>query len=193
MGLKDVDYQSIKSYVEYEYTTENKHEYEKGEILMMSGGTINHGILCGNAYNELRSELGENTKNCRVIGSEVRIYIEKAESIVYPDAMVIRGEIEISAEDKDAVTNPLVVVEVLSKSTESYDRGDKFYKYRQLKSLKEYVLIDQEKAMVETFYKRENNIWEISRIAGIDQLIEIKSIEVSLNMRELYSGINLKD
>lgn len=193
MGLKDVDYQSIKSYVEYEYSTEAKHEYERGEILMMSGGTINHGILCGNAYNELRSEIGKNTKNCRTIGSEVRIYIEKAESIVYPDAMVICGEIETSEEDKDAVINPILVVEVLSKSTESYDRGDKFYKYRQLDSLKEYILIDQEKAVVETFYKKENNIWEISRIAGLDQLIEIKSIEVNLKMEELYSGINLKD
>ena len=193
MGLKDVDYQSIKSYVEYEYSTEPKHEYERGEILMMSGGTINHGILCGNAYNELRSEIGKDTKNCTVIGSEVRIHIEKAESIVYPDAMVICGDIEVSEEDKDAVINPILVVEVLSKSTESYDRGDKFYKYRQLVSLKEYILIDQAKAVVETFYKRENNIWEISRIAGLDQLIEIKSIGVNLKMEELYSGINLKD
>lgn len=193
MGLKDVDYQSIKSYVEYEYSTESKHEYERGEILMMSGGTINHGILCGNAYNELRNEIGKDPKNCRVIGSEVRIHIEKAESIVYPDAMVICGEIEVSEDDKDAVINPILVVEVLSKSTESYDRGDKFYKYRQLDSLKEYILIDQAKAVVETFYKKENNIWEISRIAGLDQLIEIKSIGVNLKMEELYSGINLTD
>ncbi len=193
MGLKNIDYQSIKEYVEYEYSTDSKHEYEKGEILMMSGGTINHGILCGNVYNELRRGLEKDGNNCRVIGSEVRIYIEKAESIVYPDAMVICGEIETSEEDKDAVINPILVVEVLSKSTESYDRGDKFYKYRQLDSLKEYILIDQEKAVVETFYKKENNIWEISRIAGLDQLIEIKSIEVNLKMEELYSGINLKD
>lgn len=192
MGLKNVDYQSVKEYVEYEYSTESKHEYEKGEILMMSGGTINHGILCGNVYNELRRSLEKEGNNCRVIGSEVRIYIEKAESIVYPDAMVICGEIETSEEDKDAITNPILVVEVLSKSTESYDRGDKFYKYRQLSSLKEYILIDQEKSVVETYYKREQTIWEISRIDDIGQLVEIKSLGLKIKMEELYMGIALK-
>ena len=79
---------------------------------------------------------------------------------------------------------------VLSKSTESYDRGDKFYKYRQLQSLKEYVLIDQEKPVVETFYKRENNIWEISRATGLDQTIEIKSLGLNLSLSELYIDVN---
>ena len=189
MGLKEIDYQSINEYTAFEYSTEAKHEYEKGKILMMTGGTINHGILCGNVYNELRRGIEKDSSSCRVIGSEVRIHIEKAESIVYPDAMVICGDIETSAEDKDAVTNPILIVEVLSKSTESYDRGDKFYKYRQLPSLKEYILIDQEKAVVETFYKREETIWEISRVDDIEQVVEIKSLGLKINMAELYLGI----
>ncbi len=193
MGLKDVDYWSIERYIQYEYTTEAKHEYERGEILMMSGGTINHGVLCGNAYNELRNGLEKSPKNCRALGSEIRIYIDKAESIVYPDAMVICGEIETSQEDKDAVVNPILVVEVLSKSTESYDRGDKFYKYRQLKSLKEYILINQDKAVVETFYKKADNVWEISRISGLNASIELQSIGVHLDMQSLYRDLKLID
>lgn len=191
MGLNFFDYSSIENYVEYEYSTEAKHEYEKGQILMMSGGTINHGLLCGNAYNELRRGLDKSDLNCRVIGSEVRIHVEKAESIVYPDAMVVCGEIETSKEDKDAIINPIMVVEVLSKSTESYDRGDKFHKYRQLDSLKEYILVNQEKAVVETFYKKDSNIWEIARVSGLDQKVEIKSLSLILTMKELYIGIKL--
>ena len=190
MGVKKPDFQTIRDYIEYEYSSETKHEYERGEILAMSGGTINHGILCGNAYSELRENIGKSKIKCRAIGSEVRIHIKKADSIVYPDAMVICGEIEVSEEDSEAVTNPILVVEVLSKSTESYDRGDKFYKYRQLSSFKEYILIDQEKPVVETFYKRENNIWEISRVSGIDKSIEIKSLGLQIKMTELYINVS---
>lgn len=190
MGLKNIDFQLIKDYVEYEDSSENKHEYERGEILMMSGGSINHGILCGNAYSELREKIGKNKLDCRAIGSEVRIHIKSCESIVYPDSMVICGEIEVSEEDQEAIKNPVLVVEVLSKSTESYERGDKFYKYRQLEPLREYILIDQEKPVVETFYKRENNIWEISRYSGLEKTIEIKSLGIKIKMQELYINVN---
>ncbi|MEZ5042823.1 MAG: Uma2 family endonuclease [Saprospiraceae bacterium] len=190
--MKNIDFQSIADYIEYESASETKHEYEKGEILMMSGGTINHGILCGNAYNELRKKVGNDKKKCSVIGSEVRIHIQSVNSIVYPDAMVICGEIEVSQEDEEAIINPLIVVEVLSKSTESYDRGDKFYKYRQLDSIKEYLLIDQEKPMVESFYKRENNIWEISRVSGLEKSLKVKSIGIEINLEDLYVNVKWK-
>lgn len=106
--------------------------------------------------------------------------------------MVVCGEIETSEADVDAVINPILVVEVLSKSTESYDRGDKFHKYRQLGSLKEYILINQAKVVVETFYKKEDNIWEISRVSGLDKSIEIKSLELKLKMSDLYTGVKLE-
>lgn len=190
MAIKKPDLRSIGEYLEYEYVAQGKHEYEKGEIFAMFGGTINHGVLCGNVYNELRRKIEAGDANCRVIGSEVRIHIQRADSIVYPDAMVICEELQVSKEDSEAVINPTLIAEVLSKSTESYDRGDKFYKYRQLPSLKEYVLIDQEKPVVETFYKRENNIWEISRATGLEEVIEIKCLGFNLSLRELYVDVN---
>ena len=193
MGVKKAEYQTIQEYLKHEYSSEIKHEYEGGQILAMSGGTINHGLLCGNAYSELRKNTEKEKIQCRTIGSEVRIHIKQADSIVYPDAMIICGDIEISDDDNEAVTNPILIVEVLSKSTESYDRGDKFYKYRQLSSFKEYILIDQEKPVVETFYKRENNIWEISRTTGLENTVEIKSVGIQIKMSDLYVNINWKE
>jgi Uma2 family endonuclease len=190
MGVKKTNYSSISQYLEVEYDSSIKHEYEGGKILAMTGGSINHGILCGNAYNELRSGLKKGQGNCNALGSEIRIHIKAADSIVYPDAMVICGKIEASSEDADAVTNPIIIVEVLSKSTESYDRGDKFYKYRQLDTLKEYILVAQDKPVVETFYKRESNVWEIARFIGLDTMIELKSLDITISMKELYVNID---
>lgn len=193
MGIKKPDFLSIREYLDFEYAAQNKHEYDRGEIFAMSGGTINHGVLCGNAYNELRKNIEADNIKCRTFGSEIRIHIKPADSIVYPDAMVVCGDLEISEEDKEAIINPILIVEVLSKSTESYDRGDKFYKYRQLESFKEYILADQEKAVVETFFKRDANIWEISRISGLDQVITIKSLGIKIKMSELYLDIYWKN
>lgn len=191
MGVQKAKYFSIGQYLELEEDAQVKHEYERGEILAMTGGSINHGILCGNAYSELRTELKKNGINCNAFGSEIRIHIEVADSIVYPDAMVICGAIETSSADTEAVINPILVVEVLSKSTESYDRGDKFYKYRQLDSFKEYILIAQQKPIVETFYKRESNVWEIARFTGLDATVEIKSVGLKIPMAELYVNVGV--
>jgi Uma2 family endonuclease len=104
--------------------------------------------------------------------------------------MVICGEIKVSESDKDSVINPTLIVEILSKSTGEYDRGDKFYKYRQIESFKEYVLVNQEKAVVEVFYKKENKIWEISRIEGLSKNINLQSIGVEIKMSNLYLNVN---
>ena len=185
MGITKIDYSSIAEYVAIENTAQSKCEYEKGKILAMTGGSINHGILCGNAYNELRTAIANKKINCDAFGSEIRIHIQKAESIVYPDSMIICGNIETSDEDTEAVTNPVLIVEVLSKSTESYDRGDKFYKYRQLPSFLEYVLVSQDKPVVETFYRKDNNVWEIARYTGLDTIIKLKCLDLKIDMKNL--------
>ncbi len=192
MGVKKAAQISIEQYLEHEYNTPLKHEYEKGAILAMTEGSINHGILCGNVYSELRAGLtlaGE--EGCSALGSEIRIHIEEADAIVYPDAMVICGGIETSADDQEAVTNPRLVVEVLSDSTESYDRGDKFHKYRQLDTLEEYVLVAQDKPVVETYYRKEANVWEIARFVGKAQQLQLKSIGLTLALEALYTDVQL--
>ncbi len=187
MGIeKEEQHASISAYLELEAKSEIKHEYEDGLILAMSGGTIIHGVLCGNIYAEIRRKLKNNRSDCKVLGSEVRIRIKEKASFVYPDAMVICDKIEVSETDKNAIVNPVLVVEVLSESTESYDRGDKFFKYRQLKSLKEYVLINQYKPMVEIFYKKDDNVWEILRTVSLEKSFTLKSINATIKMDELY-------
>lgn len=190
MGIKQTQC-SIKEYLAHEADTSTKHEFERGEILAMTGGSINHGILCGNAYNEIRKHIEQSGKECSTFGSEIRIHIDAMDSIVYPDAMVICEEMATSDKDPDAVINPILVVEVLSKSTESYDRGDKFYKYRQLPSIQEYVLISQDKPVVETFFRKETHIWEIARFVGLEKMIYLKSLAIHFPMANLYHSVNL--
>ncbi len=191
MGIKKPKYKSISTYLKAESISEIKHEFENGEILAMSGGSINHGILCGNIYSEIRKGLKDNTSDCKVFGSEIRIHIKENNSIVYPDAMVICGALEVSDEDKNAVKNPVLIVEVLSKSTANYDRGDKFYKYRQLTSFKEYLLINQDKKVVEIFLKNEDQRWEIIRISEQNEYVTLQSIDVRIRMDDLYKNISL--
>ncbi len=192
MDLTQSNYYSIQDYLAFESQSEFKHEYEKGLILAMSGGSINHGDLCGNIYSEIRKGLNNNEADCKVYGSEIKVHIKTSESFVYPDAMVICGGLEVSEDDKNAVINPKLIVEVLSKSTANYDRGDKFYKYRELASFREYVLINQDKAVVDIFYKNEeDNKWEIDRKMGLNSSFELKSIGIQVDMRELYKNIEL--
>lgn len=189
MGVKKINFITIGEYIELEEASEAKHEYENGTVLAMTGGSLNHGFLCGNIYNELRTGIRNNQMSCKVVGSEVRVHIKQADAIVYPDTMVICEEINTSDEDKEAIINPLVIVEVLSKSTESYDRGDKFYKYSKLASFKEYLLIHQDKAVVETFFRTDENTWEIDRFIGLDRVVQLKSLPLSIEMEKLYDSV----
>ena len=93
----------------------------------MAGRTLNHGLICGNIFGEIRTALRNKKRNCTPINSEVKLYIQSKNSFLYPDTMVICGDIEISDDEPNVVTNPTVIIEVLSKSTASYDRGDKFF------------------------------------------------------------------
>lgn len=155
----------------------------------MAGGTLPHGLICGNIFGELRMKLKEKDSSCVVINSDVKLNVFSENSFLYPDAMVICGEIEMAKQEKNAVTNPVLIVEVLSKSTASYDRGHKFYLYRQIETLQEYVLIEQDKPQVE-IYKRTANLWDITRIKGINKQVYFSSLELSIPMKDIYERIN---
>ncbi len=133
----------------------------------------------------LREGLKNKNSSCKVINSEIKLHVQSKNNFLYPDAMVICGDIKKSQDDPNAVTNPVLIVEVLSKTTSSYDRGDKFYFYRQIKSLQEYVLIEQDKALIE-IYKREAGLWEIMRISGLENEIYLSSLEISVPLHEIY-------
>ena len=185
---------TIEEYILYESDTGVKHEYHDGGIYALAGGSLEHALLIGNIYSELRNGLRKDGSNCKPITNDAKLYIDKENKYLYPDTMVICGEIERSENIKDAVTNPILIVEVLSQSTTEYDRGDKFYFYRQIPSLQEYVLIEQGRNVVEVFYKKDRKgLWRISRYEGLDQMIKLQSINIEISMKELYFDIDINN
>jgi len=153
---------SVKEYVQYEIESNTKFEYHDGKIYALAGGTVNHGKICGNAF-------------------------ESTNSYVYPDSMVVCGEEEGENDAKNAVSNPVLIIEVLSKSTAAYDRGDKLYLYRGIPSFKEYVLIEQDKHVVDVHFKQKNSdLWSLTRYEGLDKVIYLQSLAIEISMKELY-------
>jgi Uma2 family endonuclease len=180
---------TIEEYLSIEIESGQKHEFHDGSIFAMAGRTIEHGLVAGNIYGELKFGLRQGARAaCTVLNSEIKLHIVSINKILYPDAMVICGEIKKSAKEPNAVTNPSIIVEVLSRSTESYDRGDKFFFYRQIPSLETYILIDQYEPKVEIFSKKQN-MWEIDRIIGKNEIIPKEIFGVEIALSAIYEGV----
>lgn len=188
MEAKKLNYLSIQEYLSIESESDKKYEFHDGFIVSMAGGSLNHGFICGNIFAELRSALKAKNSDCKVFNSEIKLHIKSQNRFLYPDAMVICGEIQQSEEEIEALTNPKVIVEVLSKSTAHYDRGDKFYFYRQIESLEAYILIEQEKALIE-IYQRKGQFWQITRVEGLEETLFIPSLNLNLKLAEIYQDV----
>lgn len=186
MGEKDLDRYSIKDYLDIDNQSDIKNEYDNGFIKAMSGGTLNHGIIGNNINSEINNHLKSSNQDCTSVNGDVRIFIEKANSFVYPDGMIVCGKIETHKKDAHSIINPKLVIEVLSKSTESYDRGDKFHKYCSLDSFSEYVLIDQYKPVVDTLFRSEKDVWKMVTIIGLDKSVYLNSIDTFIQMEDIY-------
>lgn len=181
---------SVQAYIQQEQESGIRYEYHDGTIYALAGGTINHGKLCGNIYAELRNKLKANNSGCNAFTGEIKLGIERKNTFVYPNAMVICEEINTAKEDDNAVTNPVLIAEVLSKTTADYDRGDKFYLYRQIPSLQEYVLIEQSKPVVEVYYKKKGTeFWSINRYEGLDTAVSLRSLKITIPLSDLYFDI----
>lgn len=178
----------VEEYLVIEREAREKYEYHDGYIYAMAGGTLNHGLICGNIFGEIRAALKAKHSDCRAMSSEIKLHVASQNSFLYPDTMVICGAIEPSAIEPNAVTNPTVIVEVLSKTTATYDRGDKFYIYRQITSLREYVLIEQDKAQIEV-YQRQADLWKITRVTGLDQQLQLSSLNVVVPLAAIYEDV----
>lgn len=197
VALSEITY-SIQEYLSVEKEAIERCEYYDGFIRGMSGATINHGVLCNNIGTILNVGNQKKEKNCTAIGSEVKVRIEKTNSFVYPDAMLICGDIETSEQDQNietseqdqnAVVNPILIVEVLSNSTERHDRSDKFRMYCSLPSFREYVLIDQYKAIVDVLYKADPTYWKMTSAIGLDQSFYLHTLDLEVQMTTLYRGV----
>lgn len=179
---------SLEEYLKIEKETETKYEFHDGTLIAMAGGTIEHGLISGNTFMALGLALRTVNENCRPINSEVKLYIASLKKYLYPDGMVICGDIERSNEHQNAIENPIIIIEVLSKSTEGYDRGDKFFFYKQIPSLQEYILIDQHNPRID-LYTRKSDLWKITRTEGLEKSVSIASLNIQIALKEVYRDV----
>jgi Uma2 family endonuclease len=176
-----------EEYFLFEASAQEKHEYENGEIFAMSGGTFLHGLIGGNVLTALNNALLG--KNRFTVGSDVKVGVKKYDSFMYPDAMVICGKVEFAEGRKDVVKNPVLIVEVLSDSTESYDRGRKFKKYQSLPSFREYVLVSQTEPIIETYFRQDDPHWLYTLTEGLEAAIQLRTIDGEIRLSDVYQRV----
>jgi len=185
---------TLEEYVELERSTNTKYEYHDGEVFALAGGKLNHSRLCSRILVELTNQLKSKKSNCEVFNSDTKLHTEKFNKYFYPDTMVVCGDFQHPENFEDAITNPTLIVEVLSDSTEAYDRGEKFKKYQSLPTFLEYVLISQYKPLVEVFYRESNsNIWQINYYEGLEATFKLQSLSIEITMKALYEGVVFKE
>lgn len=178
---------TVEEYLARERVAPHKSEYYRGAIFAMSGGTPRHNTTGGNIFASLRGRLRGSA--CRPYNSDQRIRTSPNGLSTYPDVSVVCGEFQLDSQDRDAIVNPRVIFEVLSKSTESYDRGKKFDLYRQLESLREYVLVAQDEPHVERFLRQEDGSWLLTFYTGLEASLQLTTLECVLPLSEIYEDV----
>jgi len=177
---------SIEEYLEMENAALEKHEYYQGEIFAMSGAKTPHNIVSRNMLVALAQKL--KGKRCQPFGSDMRIHIEANTLFTYPDISIVCGDIVTLNNDDYNVLNPSVLIEVLSPSTKNYDRGEKFKLYRDIPTLKEYILIDSLSVNIEVFRLNENNHWELEEYKLVAQTLKLQTVQAEIPLAEIYEG-----
>ncbi len=183
-------YISPEEYFDMEEAAEYKSEYYHGEIFAMSGASHNHNMIAVNILASLYNSLRDS--DCVVYPGDMKVQIEEAEHYVYPDVSVVCGDIEFAENRDDTVTNPVVIIEILSKSTKSYDKGDKFKSYRKISSLRDYILVDQYTCSVEHFYKNDAGKWALDEFEDLNESFKIRSVGAELSLNAIYYRIKVK-
>ena len=180
---------TIEEYLEMENAAVEKSEYYKGEIYAMSGAKLTHNIIYKNVFGELYLKL--KGRSCQPYGSDLRIHIPNNTLFTYPDITIICGKVETLNDDKYNALNPTIIIEILSPSTKNYDRGDKFKLYRDIPSLKEYILINSTGIEVEAYRIIEKGHWELQEYTDIKEILLLPSINFSITLQEIYEGVEL--
>jgi Uma2 family endonuclease len=178
-------------YLELEQKAEFKSEYRNGEIVPMAGGTTNHNRISLNLATNLTFRL--KAQNYEVYMSDIRLWIPPNRQYTYPDVMLIQGEPIYLENTTSTVTNPRLIVEVLSKSTGNYDRGEKFDYYRTIPELQEYILIDQSCYHLMQYVKTNEGKWLLTDYTQVEEIIKLGSIDLILTMNDIYDRVNFSE
>jgi len=174
-------------YLEFERRAECKSEFFQGEMFAMAGGTPLHSLIATNFARELGNRLGGGP--CVVYNSDLRMKAEACGLYTYPDVSVVCGELRYADEQEDTVVNPKLIVEVLSDSTEAYDRGAKFELYRQIPSLQEYLLASQRQPRIEQFIRRPGEEWLWREASGRDAKLVLPSLNITIALAEVFAKV----
>ena len=176
-----------EEYFELLEASDIKLEYHYGFIVAMAGGKPNNSLIATNLRRRIAERLDD--RDCLVYDSDLAVEMDEGNRYVFPDATIVCGEQLFSEYNQNALTNPVLIIEVLSKSTENYDKGDKFRFYRGIPSLKEYVLISPDRPVVESFYREGEGLWRISTASGLDSSIHLYSLNIDIPLAQIYAKV----
>jgi len=189
MSTQSLPLVTPEEYLDYDRASDVKNEYVFGEIVSMAGGSPWHSLLTMNAGGALHRQLFGG--KCRVFSSDLRVCLDRHSSYAYPDVTVVCGALEYLDEKKDTVTNPKVIVEVLSPTTRNYDLGDKARMYSRLPSLTDLLLIAQDRVSIEHWRRLPHGNWEIGTVEDRQASIPIESVGCELKVADIYAGVEI--
>lgn len=178
-----------EEYLEFEVTSEERHEYVNGEIRLMTGGTPDHNEIASNLLLALKLQL--KGKPYRTLIADQRLWIGDRNLYTYPDLMVVEKPLQLQTGRTDTIINPCFIAEVLSKSTQDYDRGEKFSAYRTIASFREYLIVDQYSIHVEHYVKTAVNQWLLSEYDDSNVTLSLSTFEAQIQIADLYENIEL--
>ena len=178
---------SPQQYLEQERKAAYRSEYYSGEIFAMAGASQRHNLIASNIIREISTQF--RGRPCQTYTSDMRVKVNATGLYTYPDVVAVCGEIEFEDEDQDTLLNPVVVIEVLSRSTEAYDRGEKFAHYRRLGSVQDYLLISQDKVRVEHYARQRDDHWLLSEINSLTERVVLSSVSCELLLADIYEKI----
>jgi len=187
MSLQPQQRYTPEEYLALERKAEYKSEYLAGEIFAMSGASRQHNLIAGNVFASLHAQF--RNRPCEVYMGDMRVKVSPTGLYTYPDVVALCGEPQFDDEQKDTLLNPTVIIEVLSPSTEAYDRGSKFGHYRKLTSLVEYLLISQDEPHVEHYVRQADNQWLLSETSSVQDAVQLPSVNCSLVLAEIYEKV----
>ncbi|MEX2167756.1 MAG: Uma2 family endonuclease [Pirellulales bacterium] len=190
MSTQPVPYLTPADYLAIERKSDVKHEYYRGEMFAMAGATREHGLITLNIGANIHAQLA--SRKCEVFTSDMRVKVDETGLYTYPDVVATCEQACFEDLRGDTLLNPQLVIEVLSDSTENYDRGKKFEHYRRIASLREYVLISQEEPHVELYSRQADGGWLLTEAKGLEATIELPAIKCRLKLAEVYAKVEFR-
>lgn len=187
MSTLTVTHVTPEEYLAAERLSETRSEYLDGGVYPMTGGTVNHNQITINLILELGTQL--QSADCRLHAADLKVRLPDSRKFFYPDVMIICGELQYHDNRRDVILNPDLVIEVLSLSTEAFDRGAKFKAYQTIESLKEYLLVAQDRPFIEQFVRSETGKWEYAAAIGLESSLTLPSIGCTLNLSAVYKRV----